>query len=229
LWSLVLAAGQSGSTRSEEALATLCRTYWYPLYAFIRRRGSGPHDAEDLAQEFFLHLLEKGAFEKVRREKGRFRSFLLASLKNFLADSWEKSQALKRGGGAKVISFEAANAEETYRAEPSDYADPERLFDRRWAVMVLERVLSRLESEFVDTGRKNRFDQLRVFLTGDSPEVTYAAAAQRLGMTQGAVKVAVLRMRQRYRELLQAEVAETVATSEEIEAELRHLFAALSP
>jgi RNA polymerase sigma factor (sigma-70 family) len=224
----VLAAGQSSSTRSEEALATLCRTYWHPLYAFLRRQGNGPHDAEDLAQGFFLHLLEKGGLEKVRREKGRFRSFLLASLKNFLADSWEKSQAQKRGGGVRVISFEAANAEESYRAESSDPADPERLFDRRWAMTLLERVLQRLESEFVTAGRKERFDHLKVFLSGDPPDLTYSEAARPLGMTEGAVKVAVLRLRQRYRELLRSEVADTVATSEQADEELRDLFAVLS-
>lgn len=199
-----------------------------PLYAYLRRQGKTPHDAEDLTQGFFLHLLEKGGLEKVRRERGRFRSFLLTSLKNFLVDEWEKTQAQKRGGGAGLISLDVDDAEQRYRGESSEHMDPEKLFERRWAIALLGRVLGLLETEQVASGRKERFEQLQVFLSGDLPGVTYAEMAKRLGMTEGAVKVAVLRMRQRYRELIRGEIANTVAGEEEVEEEMRHLWSVLS-
>ena len=227
LWSIVLKAGGECSAQSQEALAKLCDAYWYPLYAFVRRQGKSLHDAEDLTQGFFLHLFEKNGLDKVRPEKGRFRSFLLASLKHFLADEWEKSTAQKRGGGVSVVSFEVANAEERYRSEPVEQSDPEKLYERRWAITLLDRVLVRLEGEFAAAGRKDRFDQLHIFLSGDRENVTYGEAASRLGMTEGAVKIAVLRLRQRYRELLLTEVANTVASEKEVKEEMRHLFAVL--
>jgi RNA polymerase sigma-70 factor (ECF subfamily) len=228
LWSMVLKAGREGSVQSREALAELCDAYWYPLYAFLRRQGKSLHDAEDLTQGFFLHLFERNGLDKVRPEKGRFRSFLLAALKHFQADEWEKSRAQKRGGGASFVSFEITSAEDRYRSESVEYSDPEKLFERRWAMTLLDRVLGRLEAEFASAGRKDRFDQLHGFLSGDRENVTYGEAAKRLGMTEGAVKIAVLRLRQRYRELLLTEVANTVASEKEVEEEMRHLFAVLS-
>ena len=228
LWSMVLKAGGERSAQSREALATLCNAYWYPLYVFLRRQGKSVHDAEDLTQGFFLHLFERNGLDKVRPAKGRFRSFLLASLKHFQADDWEKSMAQKRGGGAGFVSFEIANAEERYRGESLEYSDPEKLYERRWAITLLNRVLGRLEVEFASAGRKDRFDHLHIFLSGDRENLTYGEAAKRLGMTEGAVKIAVLRLRQRYRELLLAEVADTVASETDIDEEMRHLFAVLS-
>jgi RNA polymerase sigma factor (sigma-70 family) len=228
LWSVVLAAGQESSTRAEEALAALCRTYWYPLYAFVRRQGRNAHDAEDLTQGFFLHLFQNRGLEKVRRERGRFRSFLLTSLKNFLADEWEKASARKRGGGIPAISLDAEDAEQRYRAESMEQPDPEKLFERRWAIALLDRVLARLEAEQVSAGKQERFEQLSMFLSGDPQDVTYAAVAARLGMTEGAVKVAVLRLRQRYRELFRAEIANTVAGANEVDDEMRHLLVVLA-
>lgn len=229
LWSVVLlAGGREPSAQSQQALATLCQNYWFPLFAYLRRNGNSPQDAEDLTQGFFLHLLQKNRLETVAREKGRFRSFLLASLKNFLADAWEKSQAQKRGGGTTIVSFESAGAEERYQAESMPMADPERLFERRWAIALLDRVLGRLEAEFKAAGKGQRFEQLQVFLSGDPRGLHYADIASTLGMTEGAVKVAVLRMRARYRELIQDEVAQTVARPEDVADEMRHLFAVLS-
>ena len=228
LWSVVLLAGQASSGPSQEALATLCRAYWFPLYAYLRRQGKAPHDAQDLTQSFLLHLLEKNALSRVQREKGKFRSFLLASLQYFLADERDKERAQKRGGGVTFISLDNQETEDRYRAEPADNMDPAKVFERRWATTLLERTLARLEAEFAGAGRKERFEQLQVFLLGEPTTVTYAEAGKRLGIREGAVKVAVLRLRQRYRELLRAEIASTVAKEEEVDEEMRHLFAALA-
>jgi len=228
LWSVVLLAGQNSSDQSHEALATLCRAYWFPLYAFLRRQGKSPHDAEDLTQGFMLHLLEKETLSRVKREKGKFRSFLLASLQYFLADEHDKQQAQKRGGGVKFIALDDQDAEERYQAEPADLLDPAKVFERRWAMTLLDRTLTRLETEFAGPGRKERFVELQVFLSGDPDAASYAEVGKRLRITEGAVKVAVLRLRQRFGELLRAEIASTVATPEEVEEELRHLFTTLS-
>jgi len=228
LWSVVLLARQNSSEQSREALATLCRAYWFPLYAFLRRQGKSPHDAEDLTQGFLLHLLEKDALSRVQREKGKFRSFLLASLQYFLADERDKQMAQKRGGGAKLVELDNHDAEERYLAELADNLDPAKVFERRWATTLLERVLAKLETEFAEPGRRERFQQLQVFLLGEPKTISYAEAGKRLGIKEGAVKVAVLRLRQRFGELLRAEIASTVATPEEVEDELRHLFATLS-
>jgi RNA polymerase sigma-70 factor (ECF subfamily) len=228
LWSVVLRAGQLSSEQSHEALATLCRAYWFPLYAYLRREGKSPPDAEDLTQGFLLHLLEKGALSRARKEKGKFRSFLLASLQYFLANERHKQMAQKRGGGAVFVELDQNTAENRYQAELMDVQDPARLFDRRWATTVLERALSRLESEYAEPGRVARFQELRVFLLGEPKSLTYAEVGKRLGLKEGAVKVAVLRLRQRFGELLRVEVASTVATSAEVEEELRLLFASLS-
>jgi len=228
LWSIVLLAGQNSSQQSHEALATLCRAYWFPLYAFLRREGKSPHDAEDLTQGFMLHLLEKETLSRVKREKGKFRSFLLASLQYYLADERTKQMAQKRGGGAPFIALHGQQAEQIYQAEATDNLDPTKVFDQRWSMTLLERTLDRLQSEFSEPGRQERFQELKIFLLGEPRTISYAEAGKRLGIREGAVKVAVLRLRQRFGELLRAEIASTVATPEEVEEELRHLFATLS-
>jgi RNA polymerase sigma factor (sigma-70 family) len=222
-WSIVLSA-QGDSTNAEAALARLCHTYWYPLYAFVRRQGHSPHDAQDLTQEFFARLLAKDWLAGVARERGKFRSWLLASAKHFLANEWDRAKTVKRGGRTTLISYDAA--ETRYRDEPADLVSPEILFDRRWAHTLLDQVLARLRAEMVAAGKLAQFDALKFCLTGDKS--AYADVARVLDMTEGAVKVAVHRLRDRYRALLRAEIAETVATPEEIEDELRYLLAALS-
>jgi RNA polymerase sigma factor (sigma-70 family) len=224
LWSVVLAAGEAGSTRAQEALSALCQTYWYPLYSFLRRQGKGRHDAEDLTQAFFVHLLESSGLEKVRRERGKFRSFLLSALKHFVIDEWAKASAQKRGGGTRIVSLDADHAEAMHAAASMDHLHAEALFERRWAMTLLDRVLSRLETEWTQAGKRERFEQLGPFLSGEPQTVTYAEIGQRLGMTPGAVKVAVLRLRQRYRELLREEVANTVPGESDVDEELRHLL-----
>jgi len=228
LWSVVLRAGQTSSDQSHDALATLCRAYWFPLYAFLRRQGKSPPDAEDLTQGFLLHLLEKDTLSRVRREKGKFRSCLLASLQYYLASERDKQLAQKRGGGATFVELDAADAEERYQAELADHRDPANYFDRRWATTLLERALDRLESEHAEPERTRRFRELQVFLLGEPKTISYVEAGKRLGIKEGAVKVAVLRLRQRFGELLRVEVAETVTSPADVEDEMRHLFASLS-
>jgi len=227
-WSVVLAAGQRESPQADEALEKLCRTYWYPLYAYIRRQGYAMADAQDLTQSFFFHILSRGFLQRARPDKGKFRSFILGSLKFFLADELAKLQAQKRGGGRTMVFLDALSAEERYRLEPVEQMDAEKLFERRWAISLLERVLERLEGEFVAAGKGAAFERLRDFLLGDRGSVTYHDTASALGMTEGAVKVAVHRMRQRYRELFGEEIAQTVADPAEIEQEVRHVFASIS-
>ena len=226
-WSLVLAAGRAADARGREALAKLCQVYWYPLYAFVRRQGHGPHDAQDLTQEFFLRLLEKDYLGNVDRSKGKFRSFLLAALRHFLSKEWARAKTLKRGGGHALVSFDALSAEDRYRREREDDVTPEKLFERRWALTLLDQVLTRLREEYERTGRGSLFEQLQGCLTGDSDALPYAELAARLNMTQGAVKVAVHRLRQRYRGVLRDEIAQTVADPAEIDDEIRQLFSAL--
>ena len=226
-WSLVLAAAGTADTHGREALAKLCQVYWYPLYAFVRRHGHGPHDAQDLTQEFFMRLLEKDYLGDVDRSKGKFRSFLLAALKHFLSKEWARAKTLKRGGGHTLVPLDTLSAEDRYRREPEDNATPERLFERRWALTLLDRVLTRLSEEYDTTGRRAMFEQLQGCLTGDSSLLPYAELAARLGMTEGAVKVAVHRLRQRYRGVLRDEIAQTVVDPAEIDDEIRQLFSAL--
>jgi RNA polymerase sigma-70 factor (ECF subfamily) len=226
-WSVVLAAGRKSSPRAQEALAALCQTYWYPLYACVRRQGHPPHAAQDLTQEFFARLLEKNFLGDVRRARGRFRSFLLAALKHFLANEWDRERALKRGGGREFISLEA-EAEARYALEPVDLDSPDRLYERRWALTLLERVLAALKREWTIAGRAAHFDALKDTLAGGRGSVPYAQLAERLGMSEEAVKVAAHRLRKRYRELLRSEIAQTVARPEEVEDEIRHLFTVLS-
>jgi RNA polymerase sigma factor (sigma-70 family) len=227
-WSVVLTAGRSNTTQAHVALEKLCRTYWPPIYAFVRRQGHGAHDAQDLTQEFFARLLEKKSLADVDRAKGRFRSFLLAALKNFLANEWDKAQAQKRGGGATLIPIDAGSLESSCGVDPADHVTADRIFERRWALTLLDHVLVRLRDEYADDGRGKLFEQLKVTLTEPSRSVPYAEIAARLGTSEGAVKVAVHRLRQRYREVLRAEIAHTVAGPGEVEDEVRNLFAALS-
>jgi RNA polymerase sigma-70 factor (ECF subfamily) len=214
-WTIVLHAGKSESTAARAALAALCEAYWYPLYAFVRRRGYALHDAQDLTQAFFAHVLEKQALGQVTPERGRFRTFLLAALKNFLANEWDKASAVKRGGGQQIISLDAEDAEQRYQREPGHEQTPERLYERRWALTLLEQVLTKLQSEYQEAGNTTLFDEL------------YAAIASRLDRTEGAVKTAAHRLRRRYRDLVACEIAHTVSPSE-VEDELRHLMEAVS-
>ena len=228
-WSVVLTAGLADTTRANDALARLCQTYWYPLYAYARRRGYHPHDAEDMTQAYFARLLDKKSLADIRRERGRFRSFLLASMNNFLAGEWHRARAKKRGGGAPLLSLNADSAETRYQLEPADPMTAERIFERRWALTLLDHVLQELQREYEGDGRRDLFEHLRFCLTGERSTLPYAELAVKVGMSEGAVKVAVHRLRQRYRVLLRSEIAHTVATSEEVEEEIRHLFSALAP
>jgi RNA polymerase sigma factor (sigma-70 family) len=227
-WSVVLTAGRSDSTRARDALARLCQTYWYPLYAYARRRGFGPHDAEDLTQGFFARVLQDNYLGQAEREKGRFRWFLLGALNHFLANEWDRAHAKKRGGGRTIISLDAETAESRYKLEPADSLTAERIYERRWALTLLDTVLQNLEREHELAGKKKFYGELRFCLTGERSTLPYAELARRLEMSEGAVKVAVHRLRQRYRELLRAEISHTVAGPDEVEDELRHLFAVLA-
>lgn len=218
----MLAAGnRNNPSGSRRALDELIRTYWFPLYAYIRRQGRAAHQAEDLVQEFLTRLLEKKDLARVNRAKGKFRSFLLASLKHFLANEYDKGRALKRGGGAPVV---ALDAEARYAIEPADDMTPERLFDRRWALAVLDQVLARLCQGYADAGKGPLFDALKDCLTPRREGLAYARIASRLGMTEGAVKVAVHRMRRRYRDLLRDEIAQTVDSPQQVEEEIAYLL-----
>ena len=227
-WSVVLAAGQGDTPQSAAALEQLCRTYWYPLYAYVRRQGYEVADAQDLTQGFFAHILSRGFLKRASPAKGKFRSFVLGSLNYFLADEWAKLRAQKRGSGHAPVFLDAQTAEARYRLEPVDLMDAEKLFERRWATALLDRVLERLEEEFSKSGRKPVFDQLRAFLLGEKGSATYAEIAAASMMTEGAVKVAVHRLRQRYRELFREEVAHTVEQPSELNDEVRHLFSVLT-
>jgi RNA polymerase sigma-70 factor (ECF subfamily) len=220
-WSVVLAA--QDPVRTKTALGELYQTYWYPLYAYVRRRGYSAEDAQDLTQAFFARLLEKNWLDAVAPEKGRFRAFLLAALKHFLANEWDKAQAQKRGGGLVPVSLDA---ETRYQREPRDELSPDRLFDRQWALALLETVLNQLRAEHDTNDKRRLFEALRGTLTGDQPEAGYAELGRQLGLNEGAIKVAVHRLRKRYRELLRAEIAQTVSDPGQVAEELRSLFAA---
>jgi len=227
-WSVVLAASLHESPQADEALAQLCRVYWQPLYAFIRRRGYEEQEAKDLTQEFFARLLRKNYLRAVDRKKGKFRSFLLAALEHFLANEWRDAHAQKRGGGATLISMDEESAEQQYLQIPSRGVSPEELFARQWAMTLLEQVLANLRREFAAAGKAALFEDLKIFLTGEKRPVSYGELAAKLQTTEPALKMAVSRMRQRYGELLRAEIANTVSSPEQVEEELRALFAALS-
>jgi RNA polymerase sigma factor (sigma-70 family) len=227
-WSVVLSAGGGTLPNAQAALERLCRAYWYPLYAYVRRQGRSVEEAQDLTQEFFARLLQKEYLRHPDPARGRFRSFLLTGLKRFLVNDWEKGRAAKRGDGQRVISWDQRETESRFLAEPADQSTPEKAFEKRWAMTVLEHVLERLRGEFAASGKAERFDRLKVLLWGEKGSPPYAGIAAELGLTESALKVAVHRLRERYRELLRAEVAHTVARPEEVDDELRHLIAVIS-
>lgn len=227
-WSVVLSAGGRESTLAQASLAQLCRTYWYPLYAFVRRQGHSPDDARDLTQEFFARLISKKYIEDVDRSRGKFRSFLLASMKHFLANEWDKAQAQKRGGGQVFVPLDAHSAETRYNLEPSHMMTADRIYERQWALTLLEEVLKQLRLEYDADGKSGLFEALKDTLVGTDDSDSYAKIGRKLEMTEGAVKVAVHRMRKRYRTILQSKIAQTVANPDEIADELRHLFKVLS-
>jgi RNA polymerase sigma-70 factor (ECF subfamily) len=226
-WSVVAAAGRGASPEAHEALATLCRTYWYPLYAYARRRLAHPDDAQDLTQEFFARLLEKEYLQAADRRRGKFRSFLLTAFQRFLAKDRDRATAQKRGGGRPVLSLDFHEGERLYEHEPADPATPEILYERRWALRLLEQALCRLREELAGAGKQHLFEALKGTLTGEDAVAPYADIAGRLGLSEQAVKVAVHRLRRRYGELLRAEIAQTVARPEDVEDELRDLFNAV--
>lgn len=225
-WNVVLAAGDPQRKEARSALVALCENYWYPLYAYLRRRGHAPDQAQDLTQGFFIRILEGRYLDRVDPDKGRFRSFLLTSLKFFVSDEADRRRADKRGGGA-VVSLEFSNGEGRYMREPAHDETPERLFERRWALAVLDRVVERLRNEFIQHGRPEHFERLKVFLLGKS-DAPYAALAREMNTSEGALKVAIHRLRKRYRELFCQEIADTVADPGEVESELRFLAGVLS-
>lgn len=223
-WSLVLAAGHASRADSKAALARLCETYWYPLYCYVRRRGHSAEEAEDLTQGFFAALLERDSLRVADPHRGRFRSFLLASLDHFLANEWRRRSARKRGGGQASLSLDCRWGEARYAQEPSGNLTPEQAYQRRWAMTLMEQALSRLRQEYVAGGKSALFDRLAALLGGDRG-AAYRDIAAELGMTEGAVKVAVHRLRRRCREHLRSEVAQTVAAPQDVEEELRNLLA----
>jgi RNA polymerase sigma factor (sigma-70 family) len=226
-WSLVLNATEPDAAESASALAALCESYWRPLYAYIRRRGHNPHDAQDLTQEFFAFLLSRNHFAKADPDRGRFRSFLLGSLKKFLSDQRAKANALKRGGDKTVLSLDFDSAERTLALESPTDAAPDKAFDRGWTLALLERTMSKLRREHETAGKAELFDSLKPAITGDGLTGSYGELAVELDLTEGAIKMAVMRMRRRYGELLRAEIAETVSTPGEIDDEVRGLFGSL--
>lgn len=225
-WSLILAAGNSNQDGdSRKALTQLCEMYWYPLYAYLRRRGCSAHDSQDLIQAFFARLLEKRALAAADQPRGKFRSFLLTALKNFVANQRREGRRIKRGGGNAVLSLEFEAGESRYQREPADQRTPEDVFERRWALTLLEQSLERLRDEYIEAGKEKLFESLKDRLGGgDTP---YKQLAESVGMTEGSVKVAVHRLRARYREILREEIAQTVATPIEVDEELREMFAVL--
>ncbi len=228
-WSVVLAASDTNAPNAKEALTSLCNAYWYPIYAYVRRCGYSPYDAQDLTQEFFARLLRSHYFAIADKKRGKFRSFLISSLKHFLSHEWDKAKAQKRGGGAKIISIDEEAGENRYKLEPQDNVTADVLFDRHWALTLLEQVLNKLKSEYEKSGKGDLFKTIESALTGSEKLPSYSEIGKKLDMTEGAVKVAVHRLRQRYGELLREEIANTVSSPEEVEEELRNLFEALKP
>lgn len=227
---LVLAAAvRDGERESREALETLCQLYWYPLYAFIRRQGRGVEESQDLTQAFIVHLLEQNALGQYRRERGRFRSFLLTCLKHFLANERDYRHAAKRGGGASHVPFDLAieTAEYRYRMEPREPLTPDKVFEKRWALEVLDQAASRLREEFVRAGKSEQFDRFRSHLTGADAATPYRQLARESGMTEGAVRVAIHRLRQRYHQALRDVISLTVIDAKDLSDEIRHLIGAI--
>ena len=225
-WSLVVAAGDPQRKEARSALVSLCEHYWYPLYAYLRRRGYPSYEAQDLTQDFFVRVLEGRYLDRADPEKGRFRSFILTSLKFFVADDADRRRAGKRGGGM-VAPLEFSSGEERYQREPAHDETPERIFERRWALSLIDRVVEKLREEYVNHGRPEHFERLKVFLLAQS-DAPYAELAQEMNTSEGALKVAIHRLRKRYRELFRQEIADTVADPAEVESELRYLAAVLT-
>jgi DNA-directed RNA polymerase specialized sigma24 family protein len=227
-WSIVVAAGDASSPHAREALERLCRCYWYPLYAYVRRQGRSAPDAQDLTQAFFLQMLKHGYFARADPRKGRFRSFLLVALNHFLTNEWHRMRAFKRGGALSFLSWDESRAEEHYQSDAFSTESPDQLFEHRWAITVVDRAVNRLRAEYTDADRSDVFETLKELLTGDRATETYARLAERLSMTEAAVKMTVMRMRRRFGALLREEVGHTIADPAELESELRHLLAALT-
>lgn len=226
-WSVVLQAGQQESLQAAEAVESLCRTYWYPLYAFVRRQGCAPADAEDAIQSFFASLLEKNYLRRADPLRGRFRTFLLTALKNFLAKEWHRQRTLKRGGGTPLLSLDQLTPEELYARESAHPLSPEQLYDRAWACQILEHVRARLREDYARRGHAERFVLLEGFLPGERSDLTYAEAGHRLGLSEGTIKAEVHRLKKRFGTLLRTLIAPTVDRAETIEAELHALVEAL--
>lgn len=227
-WSAVVTAGRRSTPQSEKALGELCGNYWYPLYAYVRRRGYSREDAEDLTQSFFARFLERNYLDGLSSERGRFRAFLLASLKNFLANEWHKSRRLKRGGHLAQLSLDWQSADSRYQIDPADNLTPDRIYDREWALALLERVITRLRDECAADSKAQLFDELKPFLTADKGAVPYPQVAANLGMAEGAVRVSVHRLRRRYRELLRDEISQTLSDPAQLADEMQALLGAFA-
>jgi RNA polymerase sigma-70 factor (ECF subfamily) len=227
-WTVVLAAGKRHTPQSDGALEELCRTYWFPLYAYVRRRGHTKEDAEDSVQAFFARFLAKNYLEGLSAERGRFRAFLLASLKHFLINEWKKAQRLKRGGGEAPLSLDWETADTKFQVAATNEPSPDKVFDREWALALLAKVIECLQRECEADGKAKLFEQLKIFLTAGKDGTAQAEVAKALGMEEGAVRVAIHRLRKRYRELLRAEIAQTLADAADVDEEMRALFGAFS-
>jgi RNA polymerase sigma-70 factor (ECF subfamily) len=227
-WTVVLAAGRPGTPLADVALEELCRSYWYPLYAYVRRHGRSREDAEDLTQAFFARLLEKNYLEGISSDKGKFRAFLLVAVKRFLANEWDRANRQKRGGGVVPLSLDWQDADQRYQINPADTLSPDKLYDRAWAVTVLEQVITRLRDESAAEGKTKLYEQLKGFLMVGKRDIPYAQAATALELSEGAVRVAVHRLRQRYRELLRKEIAQTLCDPAQVDEEMQALFSALT-
>jgi RNA polymerase sigma factor (sigma-70 family) len=227
-WSVVLTAGRSNTTRARDALGKLCQTYWHPLYIYVRRRGHSAHDAQDLTQEFFTRLLERESLAGANPERGRFRSFILTAMNHFLVSEWKKARTKKRGGGCLTFSMDWAAAEERFDLEPADNSTPDKIFEKQWALTLLHEVLNRLEAEYRREDKMELFTALKQTLMGARESQPYKELAAKLDTNEGAIKVAVHRLRKRYRELIRAEIANTLDGSQDIAEEMRHLFSALT-
>ncbi len=230
-WSLIVSADRerNSTPETEHALSTLCETYWFPLYAYARRRVSNSAEAQDLTQSFFAELLAKNIVATANPARGRFRAFLLTAFKHYLSHEWEKQRAQKRGGGRAPLSLDFDSADTRFHIEPESRETAEQAFDREWTVTLLGQILERLQAEFTASGKSQQFDELKPFLIGEQSGRTYAEVAECLGISESAAKMSVSRMRKRYRELLRAEIGQTVTDPQEIDDEIRHLFASMNP
>jgi RNA polymerase sigma-70 factor (ECF subfamily) len=227
-WTVVLAAGRRNAPQADRALEELCRTYWFPLYAYVRRHGHSKEDAEDLTQGFFARFLQRNYLEGVSSERGRFRAFLLAALKHYLANEYDRAGRQKRGGGVAPLSLDWQDADNRYQIDPADQLSPDKLYDRAWAVTLLEQVISRLRDECAAEGKGNVFEQFKPFLMAGHSTIPYSQAAATLGLNEGAARVAVHRLRKRYRELLREEISQTLSDPADAEEEMRALFTAFA-